>query len=70
MPVPISEETFVNDSRGLRNNQLQAELLRPFSQGSDLLLAISRFVVFGPFVDVLLPVFNEPIEQASQLASP
>lgn len=52
------------DSRSLWNNQLKAKLLRPFGQRSDLLLAIPGFVVFGPFVDVLLSVFDEPVEQA------
>jgi hypothetical protein len=44
-----------------RNKQLKAELLRPFGQRSDLLLAISGFVVFGAFVDVLLAAFDEPV---------
>jgi hypothetical protein len=57
------------DLLSLRNNHLKAKLLRPFSQRSNLLLAIPGFIVFGPFIDVLLAVFDEPIEQASQLSS-
>ena len=47
---------------------MKAKLLCPFGQRSDLLLAIPRFVVFVSFIDVLLTVFDEPVEQTSKLA--
>ena len=59
------QKLYVADSRSRRNNQFEAKLLRPFGQRSDLLLAIPGFIVFGPFVNVLLSVFDEPVEQAS-----
>ena len=52
------------DSGGLRSNQLKSELLCALSQGPDLLLAVSSFIVFGSFVDVLQAVFDQPVEQA------
>ena len=47
----------------LRNNQLKAKLLCPFSQRSNLLFAIPGFIVFGSFVNVLLSVFDQPVKQ-------
>ena len=44
------QKPCIADSRSLGNNQLKAKLLRPFGQRSDLLLAISGFIVFGSFV--------------------
>jgi hypothetical protein len=38
--------------------------LRSFGERSDLLFAVSGFVVFDSFVNVLLPVLDEPVEQA------
>lgn len=61
---PPSPETVRGGLRSLRHYELKAKLLRPFGQGSDLLLAISAFVVFGPFVDVLLSMFDEPVKEA------
>lgn len=52
------------DLRTVWGNQLKAKLLCPFSQRSDLLLAIPGFVIFGSFVHVLLAVFDEPVEEA------
>src|SRR4030095_1442739 len=65
----LSRNLTFADSRSLGNNQFEAKLLRPFGQRSDLLLAISGFVVFGPLVDILLSVFDKPVEQAGQLSS-
>jgi hypothetical protein len=59
----LSQKPYVAGSRSLRNNQLKAKLLRLFGQQSDLLLAMLGFVVFGAFVDVLLSVFDKPVEQ-------
>ena len=41
---------------------MKAKLLRPFGERADLLFAIPGFVVFGPFVDILLSVFEESVE--------
>jgi hypothetical protein len=57
------QKPYTAGSCSLRNNQLKAKLLRPFGQRPDLLLAILGFVVFGAFVDVLLSVLDEPVEQ-------
>src|SRR3954462_8077473 len=57
------------DLRSRWNNHLKAQRLCPFGQRSDLLLAIPGFLVFGPFVDVLLSAFDEPVEQAGSLTS-
>src|SRR6266700_3668533 len=61
-------ETFNPNSCCFRHNDLNTKLLRAFGQRSDLLLAIPRFVVFVSFIDVLLTVFDEPVEQTSKLA--
>ena len=58
---PSSPETLRRYS--LRNNQLEAKLLRPFGQRSDLLFAVSGFIVFGSFVHVLVSVADEPIKE-------
>jgi hypothetical protein len=55
------------DLHSLRNHHWKTKRLCPFGQRSDLLLAISGLVVFGPFVDVLLSALDEPVEQASSL---
>ena len=57
-----AETVLIAGSSSLRSNQLKTKLLRPFGQRSDLLLAISGFIVCGPFVRVLLSVFDEPVE--------
>ena len=67
-PAPLAgrralQKPYIAGSCSLRNNQLKAKLLRPFGQQSDLLLAMLGFVVFGAFVDVLLSVFDKPVEQ-------
>jgi len=57
------QKPCIAGSRSLRNYQLKAKLWRPFGQRADLLLAIPSFVVFSPFIHVLLSVFDEPVEQ-------
>jgi hypothetical protein len=61
---PTFQKPCIPDSRSLGNEQFKAKLLRPFGQRSDLLLAIPGFVVFGPFINVGVSVFDEPVEQA------
>src|SRR5712692_10676197 len=60
--------TFQKPCRGcLRSfwdNQFQAKLLRAPGESSDLLLAVPGLVVFDSFVNILLPVLDEPVEQA------
>jgi len=58
----LTGKPYIAGSCSLRNNQLKAKLLGPFRQQSDLLLAMLGFVVFGAF-DVLLSVFDKPVEQ-------
>jgi hypothetical protein len=58
----LSRNLVAAISRSLRNNQLKAKLLCPLGQRADLLLAIPRFIVFSPFINVLLPMFDEPVE--------
>jgi ABC transporter transmembrane protein len=58
------QKPCIPDSRSLGNDQFKAKLLRPFGQRSDLLLAIPGFVVFGPFINVGVSVFDKPVEQA------
>ena len=66
--VETLQKPFGAESHGRWNNEFKAKSLRSFGERSDLLLAVSGFVVFIPFVDVLLAVLDEPEKQTSQLA--
>jgi hypothetical protein len=48
---------------------LQAELGCFLSDELDLLLAVSSLVVFGAFIDVLLPIFEHSIDQSGEAMS-
>jgi hypothetical protein len=68
-PRPDLPETFpIADSRCIWNNHLHPKLLGAPDQGTDLLLAISCFVVRSALIDVLLAVFDQAVEQACQFA--
>src|SRR5712691_7033773 len=66
--VETLQKPCAADSRRLRDNQLKTKLLRSFAQRSDLLLAILGFVVFVPFVNILLSVLDETVKQAGELS--
>jgi hypothetical protein len=59
----LSRNFFVGSSR-MGCCDLQAELGCFLSEELDLLLAVSSLVVFGAFVDVLLPILEHSIDQS------
>ena len=59
-------ETTLSRSRrfALRLSNLQAKLMRAFDDGSNLLFSVPGFVECRAFIDVLLPILEEPVKQA------
>jgi len=64
----LSRNFFVGSSR-MGGCDLQAELGCFLSEELDLLLAVSWLVVFGAFVDVLLPILEHSIDQSGEAMS-
>ena len=54
---------------GLRLHDFEPEFVGPFHEGPNLLLPITRLVIENPFINILLAVANEAVEQACQLSS-
>lgn len=54
------------DGSGGSRGDLQAKFGCLLSEELDLLLAVSLFIVFGTFVDVLLAILQHAIDQSSQ----
>ena len=66
--VRLSRNFLIDDS-GRGWGELQAESSRLLSEELDLLLAVSLFIIFSTFVDVLLAIFQHAIDQSSQAMS-
>jgi len=66
LPISTTLQKLLCGSSRMGRCGLQAELGCFLSEELDLLLAVSSLVVFGAFVDVLLPILEHSIDQSGQ----
>ena len=64
-PKTLKKTSFCHGS-SLGLGDLETEFGCPGTQGLDLLVSVSLFVVFSPFVDVLLTVLQHSVDEPSE----